>query len=196
MSRTTFFFVCAALALALAVWITHTRRVAAEVAAQAAKVQANSPAQVSASPAAQVPNNDVEAEPASVPQGTEDAGIPAPAETVAAAITGTLSQCIDSAGKTTIRQSPCPADSKTVKVFPYSVQPNSQTVVDISPPQDSVSTAQYQQPTRPSPGAIAMARCKDAKRYAQNERDRLGLKVTYDQLSSINDIVYDACKSQ
>jgi hypothetical protein len=189
-------FVCAALVLALAVWVTHSRRVAAEAAAHVAKVQASPSAQVSTSPTMQVPtNNDVEAQPVSAPQVTQDAGGPAAPETAAPAITGTLSQCLDNTGKTTIRQSPCPDDMKTVKVIPYSVQPGSQTVVEI-PQQIVLTTPQTNQSRQPTAGEIAYARCNDAKKYAESERQRIGLNLNIDQVRSLEDIVHEACKSQ
>jgi hypothetical protein len=82
---------------------------------------------------------------------------------------------------------------KTVKVFPYSVQPGSQTVVEI-PQQIVVQTPQYAQPRQPTPAEIAIAHCNDAKKYAQSERQRLGLNATLDQLRRLDDIVYDTCK--
>jgi cytoskeletal protein RodZ len=196
MSRITFFFICAALVLALAVWVTHSRRVAAEAAAHAAKAQASSSVQASASPAVQAPTNDVEPEPASVPQATEGSDMPASSETAAMAITGTLFQCVDNAGKTSIRKSPCPDDMKTVKVIPYSVPANSQTVVEIDQQQTVTNTVQYIQPQQQTRTETAAAHCSDAKKYAESERQRLGLNATFTQLSSLDDIVYEACKSQ
>jgi hypothetical protein len=197
MSRTTFFSVCAALVLALCVWITHTRRVAAEAAARAAKVQVSASADASASPAVPVSTNDVDAQPAEGAQTTEDADIPAPAETATSAITGTLYQCVDNAGETTVWKSPCPADLKTVKVMPYSVQPNSQTEVVLDRAHDAANMPQYAQPQpqQEIPVETPAMHCNDAKQSAQNERQRLGLNATFDQLRSLDDSVYEACKT-
>jgi len=201
MSRTTFFLVCAALLLALCVWITHTRRVAAEAAAHAAKAPASASVDASASPAAPVSTKGVDAEPGNLAQTTEDASIQASTETATSAITGTLYQCVDNAGETTVWKSPCPADLKTVKVMPYSVQPNSETTVELDRAHDAANAVQFAQPQpQPQPQQeipveSAAEHCNDVKQSAQNARQRLGLNATFDQLRSLDDSVYEACKT-
>ena len=86
-------------------------------------------------------------------------------------------------------------DMKTIKLIPYSVQPGSQTVVEI-PQQAVVTTPTTSQPRQPTAGEIAYARCNDAKKYAESERQRIGLNLNIDQVRSLEDIVHEACKPQ
>lgn len=187
MNRTIFLVVCALLLAAL-IWAGHSRKPAMPTSAKPAEVQAVAP------PVAPPATDDAEAEAASTAQPTEEVSVPASAATTATTLTGTLSRCVDSAGQMTIRQSPCPDGAKTLQVIPYSVHPGAQNVIEIPPMPSTANSPQYVQSQPQSPSPLPVDRCRDARQYAQGERDRLGLNATLDQLRRLNDIVYDACK--
>ena len=52
----------------------------------------------------------------------------------------------------------------------------------------------YSLPESPSQREVQRTQCANAKQYEADVRRRRGLKITFDELRQLSDMVYEACK--
>ncbi|MFT3806332.1 hypothetical protein [Arenimonas sp.] len=108
-----------------------------------------------------------------------------------------LYKCKGPKGESTYTSSPCPSTQETVWV--RSVQPDNRVVPPSTvPARNSVQQQQtqiaYSAPDPPSDRDSQRMRCANAKQYEADVRRRRGLKITFDELRQLSDMVYEACK--
>lgn len=108
----------------------------------------------------------------------------------------TLYKCKGLGGATSYTNSPCAATEETV--WARSVEPDRRPVPTRSTA-PAVSVVQqpqvvYSVPDPPSRREIQSAQCANAKQYEADVRRRRGLKITFDELRQLSDMVYEACK--
>lgn len=111
-----------------------------------------------------------------------------------------LYKCKGPKGESTYANSPCPPTHETVWV--RSIQPDRRT-----PPPPPASGSDpvlqpapreivYAVPQPPSESEQRRMRCANARQYEADVRRRRGLKITFDELRRLSDMVYEACKPQ
>lgn len=111
-----------------------------------------------------------------------------------------LYKCKGPNGETTYANSPCPSTHETVWV--RSIQPDRG-----APPPPPASGSDpvlepapreivYAVPQPPSESEQRRIRCANARQYEADVRRRRGLKITFDELRRLSDMVYEACKPQ
>jgi hypothetical protein len=105
-----------------------------------------------------------------------------------------LYRCVDRTGLTMVQQVPCAAGMKSGTPIHYERQIDQPIArVRVAPTRIGSATDFYR-PARASTGRIAQDRCVAARKFAQDERERLGLHATFDQLRALQDRVYERCK--
>lgn len=156
----------------VAVYLVNRRALTHEPEAQAISTQNRNPAPVQATQ---------EESPQPVARNTEGS---------------MLYKCKSPGGSTSYTNEPCAATQETV--WARSVEPDRRVMPTHSTSQAASAGQQpqvvYSPSDPPSQREVQRAQCASAKRYEADVRRRRGLKITFDELRRLSDMVYEACK--
>ncbi|KFN48238.1 hypothetical protein [Arenimonas composti] len=125
--------------------------------------------------------------PPAPPPSTRAAPAPAPR---------TLYKCRAPSGDLTFIDRPCPAGHEVVWMRPYAPEAGSAPRGSPRPRSGDRGSPVYSAPAparAPDRGPTS-ARCRAAKQYEADYRERRGLRITHAELRRLTDHVYEACK--
>lgn len=119
----------------------------------------------------------------------------------------TIYTCVDAKGHKTFQNSPCPAGMRIDRARDYDEAPvdprleaqtrQTQREMDArnrAANQDTVTTQVVVAPRGEDARDRQRRRCAEARAYRERELERVGLRRTYDLLSRLDRMVFDACK--
>lgn len=119
----------------------------------------------------------------------------------------TIYTCVDAKGHKTFQNSPCPAGTRIDRARDYDEAPvdprlaaqtrQTQREMDArnrAASQDAVNTRVVVAPRGEDARDRQRRLCAEARAYRERELERVGLRRTYDLLSRLDRMVFDACK--